>query len=81
MNRSIWKLPRIIFNVPRENTLLSTYLRNAVIAPKDIGTVIKIHNGCKFVHIRITEHLVGYKFGAFAQTKRRVYHKQKKKKK
>ena len=129
MNRSIWKVPRILFNLPlpssnpsvdlsnpsvsdkgekqkeqeasgrqpsltlgveskggeqsteSQTTIANIYLRNAVIAPKDIGTLVKIHTGRGFIHKRITEHLVGYKFGAFAHTKKRVFHKRKKKKK
>ena len=91
MNRSIWKVPRIIFNLPlsskderrgsRDNRIPNVYSRNAVIAPKDIGTLVKIHNGHYFVSKRIAENWVGYKFGAFANTRKRGSHKRKKKKK
>jgi small subunit ribosomal protein S19 len=80
MNRSIWKIPRVISN-PGDNRVIPTFLRSAVISPRDIGAIVKIHNGCKFVRIKITEDFVGYKYGAFAQTKKTVYHKRKKKKK
>lgn len=81
MNRSIWKIPRVISKPSQDNKIVATYLRSAVIGPRDIGAMVKIHNGCKFVRIKITEHYVGYKYGAFAQTKKTVYHKRKKKKK
>lgn len=80
MNRSIWKIPRLAPCQTSHNKVRSTYLRSAVIAPRDIGIVVKIHNGCRWVRITITENFVGYKYGAFAQTKKTVYHKRKKKK-
>ena len=80
MTRSIWKIPKILPHALQGGSA-ATFLRSAMISPKDIGATIKIHNGCKFIRIKITEQFVGYKFGAFAQTKKTVYHKRKKKKK
>lgn len=80
MNRSSWKIPRLAPYEYGRNKVRSTYLRSAVIAPRDIGTCVKVHNGCRWVRINISEHFVGYKYGAFAQTKKTVYHKRKKKK-
>ena len=73
MNRSIWKIPRMLMN----HSKYKTYFRSAVIAPRNIGSTFKIHNGCRFIPIRITEHHVGYKIGSFSQTRKTVYHKRK----
>jgi len=85
MNRSTWKIPRVIKLKPRSTPLdlpnkpIKTYLRAAMIAPENIGKTIQIYNGFKFVPIRITDHLVGFKYGQFSLTKKRVFHKRKKK--
>ena len=47
-----------------------TYSRDTVIPPEFVGYTIAIHNGKKFNHLRITQHMVGYKLGAFSYTKR-----------
>lgn len=97
MNRSIWKIPPVLLpkensiplfgqskeqsSDPKINKPLITYLRAAVIGPDIIGTTVQIHNGQRFVPIRITENHVGFKLGQFVLTKKRVFHKRKKKKK
>jgi ribosomal protein S19 len=93
MNRSIWKLPKVIDLVPEHQIYdnrhkkfklfdggHNTYARAATIGPHNIGQTLHVHNGLKFVPVQISENLVGYKFGQFAITKKRVFHKKKKSK-
>lgn len=85
MNRSIWKIPRVIQPRPSQRKTpeksVDTYQRAAVIGPGLIGQTIQVHNGRKWIPVHITERFIGYKCGAFALTKKRVFHKLKKKKK
>ena len=37
-----------------------------------------IHNGKSFISLKITEDMVGHKFGEFATTRRKPQHKKKK---
>ena len=52
-----------------------------MIIPEFIGHSFNIHTGRTFVSVKITEDMVGHKFGEFASTRKQVKHKQKKGKK
>lgn len=87
MNASIWKIPRILRPKKARSRSqtdpykqVNTYLRHAVIGPGMIGQIVQVHNGHRFIPVRVTEHYVGFRFGQFARTKKRVFHKQKKNK-
>lgn len=54
------------------------YQRGSTIVPEMLGSTVKIHSGHKFVKLIITEHVIGYKFGEFAPTKKRALYKKKK---
>lgn len=86
MSRAKWKGPYI------ENTLLRnfnnlkkhelmTFSRSSTILHKFVGSSFKIHNGKTFVNLKITENMVGFKFGEFASTRKKFVFKKKKKKK
>jgi len=89
MNRSIWKLPKLVNLLRATDThykasrksIERIYARATTIGPHNIGNVYFVHNGLKFLPVQITENFVGYKFGQFAKTKKRVFHKKKKPKK
>jgi small subunit ribosomal protein S19 len=55
------------------------YQRSSTIVPEMIGSSVKIHTGHKWVKLLINEHLIGYKFGEFAPTKKRALYKKRKK--
>lgn len=42
---------------------------------------MRIHNGIKLVPFFVTENNIGSKFGKFSFTKRRVFHRRKRRKK
>lgn len=55
------------------------YQRSSTILPEMIGSDLQIHTGNKFTRLTITEHIVGYKLGEFAPSKKRALYKKKKK--
>jgi small subunit ribosomal protein S19 len=53
--------------------------RRSVITPQNVGHKWQIHNGKGFLSFRITESMVGHKFGEFALTRKKGASKKKKK--
>nr|YP_009183744.1 ribosomal protein S19 [Ulva prolifera]YP_009239275.1 ribosomal protein S19 [Ulva linza]ALN38274.1 ribosomal protein S19 [Ulva prolifera]AML80561.1 ribosomal protein S19 [Ulva prolifera]AML80598.1 ribosomal protein S19 [Ulva linza]QZJ45967.1 ribosomal protein S19 [Ulva prolifera] len=75
MSRSSWKIPHIILNLENSDKIINRtiiYQRVATITPRFIGQTVYVFNGLKLIPIKITEHHVGFKFGAFALTKKRA---------
>lgn len=74
MARSLWKGPfcEITKKMPK------IWSRRSVILPQFIDTTVFIHNGRAFISLKITEDMVGHKFGEFATTRRKPQHKKKK---
>lgn len=74
MTRSLWKGPfcEVIKNTPK------IWSRRSVILPQFVDSTILIHNGKTFISLKITEDMVGHKFGEFATTRRKPQHKKKK---
>nr|YP_009172365.1 ribosomal protein S19 [Ulva fasciata]ALG35724.1 ribosomal protein S19 [Ulva fasciata]AML80000.1 ribosomal protein S19 [Ulva fasciata]QBR54790.1 ribosomal protein S19 [Ulva lactuca] len=75
MSRSSWKIPHIILNLENCEKIINRttiYQRTATITPRLIGQTIHVFNGLRSVPIKITEHHVGFKFGAFVLTKKRA---------
>lgn len=83
MTRSIWKGTFI------DNCLLKTinkkiikiYSRRSIIYPQFLNKKVKIYNGNQFIPIKITENMIGHKFGEFALTRQLYVFKGKNKKK
>nr|UIO59452.1 ribosomal protein S19 [Chlorella desiccata (nom. nud.)] len=75
MTRSLWKGPfcEIVNNTPTK-----VWSRRSVILPQFIENTVMIHNGKSFISLKITEDMVGHKFGEFATTRRKPQHKKKK---
>lgn len=53
--------------------------RAAMILPEFVGFTAKIHDGRRFVIRKITENMIGHKFGEFALTRKCGTHKKSKK--
>lgn len=51
------------------NKLISTYSRASMIIPEMIGKTIHVHNGRKFIPVKVSEDLIGHKLGEFAPTR------------
>jgi len=83
MSRSIWKGPfvdpSLIKKVEQQKTKgisapIKTWSRKSTIIPEFIGTSFLIHNGKKFIPIKISEEMVGHKLGEFSPTRQFVGH-------
>ncbi|HOB90103.1 MAG TPA: 30S ribosomal protein S19 [Candidatus Colwellbacteria bacterium] len=59
---------------PGDKTVVKTWARSSSIAPEMVGFVFGVHNGKDFVEVRVTEEMVGHKFGEFAMTRKFVRH-------
>ena len=57
------------------------WCRSFVIPKSFVGLSFQVHNGSKFVLLKITEKIVGYRFGEFVPTRKVTIHKEAKKKK
>jgi len=53
--------------------------RSSIILPKFVGKKFKIHQGKRFITIKVTQDMIGFKFGEFSPTrqKRKITNKNK----
>ena len=78
MARSVWKGPFVedslikkvdkIKNDPNKKPI-KTWSRKSTIIPEFVGHSFLIHNGKKFIPIKISEEMVGHKLGEFSPTR------------
>lgn len=62
--------------VPNEKpAVVKTHLRNMVVLPEMIGSVIGVYNGKVFNQVEIRPEMVGHYLGEFSITYRPVSHK------
>ena len=52
-----------------DKTAIKTWARASQIPPEFVGHTFGVHNGRIFVNIFVTEAMVGYRLGEFAQTR------------
>ena len=78
MSRSVWKGPFVDPSLTKKvdklkgqsnTTPIKTWSRKSTIIPEFIGLSFLIHNGKKFIPIKISEEMVGHKLGEFAPTR------------
>lgn len=78
MPRSKWKPPYVDIGLLRKvkkqvqtgkHGVIKTYARNSQILPGFVGHTFYVHNGRVFVPVKVTEEMVGHKFGEFALTR------------
>ena len=78
MSRSLKKGPYIdvkldkrisAMNESGKKTVTKTWARASMISPDFVGHTIAVHNGNKFIHVYVTENMVGHKLGEFALTR------------
>ncbi|XXM93271.1 MAG: 30S ribosomal protein S19 [Candidatus Hodgkinia cicadicola] len=82
MARSSWKPPfvelalyaRALANETQTEPF-ATRSRRTYVLPEFIGKVFAIHNGRRFIKLRVTEDMVGHKLGEFAPTRKPCAHK------
>jgi small subunit ribosomal protein S19 len=56
------------------NPTIKTHVRNMIILPEMVGTVIQVHNGKDFVQVEIKPGMIGHYLGEFAITNKPVKH-------
>ena len=78
MSRSVWKGPfvdpSLIKKVEKlkdqsNRPPIKTWSRKSTIIPEFVGFSFLIHNGKKFIPIKISEEMVGHKLGEFSPTR------------
>ena len=78
MSRSVWKGPfvdpSLIKKVEKlkgqsNKAPIKTWSRKSTIIPEFVGHSFLIHNGKKFIPIKISEEMVGHKLGEFSPTR------------
>ena len=78
MSRAVWKGPYVDPNLIKkidrlkQNTSgppIKTWARKSSIIPDFVGHSFLVHNGKKFIEVRVSEDMVGHKFGEFSPTR------------
>ena len=78
MSRSVWKGPFVDPSLLKKveklkdktnTTPIKTWSRKSTIIPDFVGFSFLIHNGKKFIPIKISEEMVGHKLGEFSPTR------------
>ena len=78
MSRSVWKGPFVDPSLLKKveklkgqtnKTPIKTWSRKSTIIPEFVGYSFLIHNGKKFIPIKISEEMVGHKLGEFSPTR------------
>ena len=78
MSRAIWKGPFVdpslikkVEKLKNHTTKppIKTWSRKSTIIPEFVGFSFLIHNGKKFIPIKISEEMVGHKLGEFSPTR------------
>lgn len=65
---------KLIKKVESKPKNIETHLRDMIILPIMVGTLIKIHNGKEFVPVEIQPEMIGHYLGEFSLTRKRVGH-------
>ena len=78
MARSIKKGPYVFYKLMEKvlkskesnrKSVIKTWSRSSMIVPDMVGETIAVHNGKTFVHVVVTENMVGHKLGEFSPTR------------
>lgn len=92
MTRSLWKGPfseqtnnlnkKSINKVEKRKEQFITnkvWSRRSVILPTFLNKQLSIYNGKLFIPLKVSEEMIGHKYGEFASTRRKPIHKKKRK--
>lgn len=55
-------------------TPIKTWSRDSEVSPEMVGYIFEVHNGRKFIPVRVTEDMVGHRLGEFSPTRTFVRH-------
>ena len=90
MTRSKWKGPYFKINLlyklmktleAKTHKPIKIWSRSSTILREFIDQDFEVHNGNRFIKVRVSKEMVGHKFGEFASTRRYALKKKKKGKK
>jgi len=72
LNR-LWKVKA---NCPQgeKPKAIKTHLRNAVVTPKMVQSIVNVYTGKVFASVEIKPSMIGYYLGEFAASKKRISH-------
>ncbi|MEK7657833.1 MAG: 30S ribosomal protein S19 [Patescibacteria group bacterium] len=59
---------------PDDKTVINTWSRDSEISPEMIGFIFGVHNGKIFIPVKVTEDMIGHRFGEFSLTRKFVRH-------
>ncbi len=54
---------------------IKIWCRAFMITPRDVSNTYNVHNGKKWLQIRITKQMIGHRFGEFFSTRQPTQHK------
>lgn len=82
MARSLKKGPYVDPNILKkisklkanDPTPIKTWSRRCAISPEMVGFTFDVHNGRKFITVKVVENMVGHKLGEFSPTKTFIRH-------
>ena len=75
MSRSLKKGPFVADDLVKKVAAASpgqkikTWSRSSTVTPQMVGLVMSVHNGKKFIDVKIVENMVGHKLGEFSHTR------------
>lgn len=67
-------LKKIEGKTPAEAGIVKTWARASVISPEMLGYTYGVHNGKDFIEVKVTEDMVGHRFGEFSPTRKFTRH-------
>ena len=59
---------------PDDKTVINTWSRDSEISPEMIGFIFGVHNGKIFIPVKVTEDMIGHRFGEFSLTRKFIRH-------
>lgn len=66
---------------PKHSALQTlVWSRQSMILPQHVGSLFGIHTGKGWISVKVSEEMIGHKFGEFATTRKKPIHKTNKKK-
>ena len=77
--RSLWKGPYVdpvlLKQVAQaQDNEIYTQSRRSMILPEFVGKTFYVHNGHKYIAVRVHEDMIGHKLGEFSSTRKKAQH-------
>jgi small subunit ribosomal protein S19 len=57
------------------NEIVKVWSRGSMILPIHVNNEVHVHTGKTFHKVKITQEMIGHKFGEFARTRKQAIHK------